>query len=124
MKFETFLAQRQLKGGNRGVQLSRETDRIEAESRERVMRRPEDRFDVIDDLHGPRIQRRRARSFRHNGHIGAVATGGERGAVAGNAAADDQDFRQRETMRRVSATSCLSWRTRSLGVGNLMSGCR
>ena len=88
------------------------------------MRRAQDRVEVIDDLHRPRVQRGRAGSAGDDCDLSAITSCGERRAVTGNAAADDQDSGHLETMRLVSATSCLSWRTRSSGVANLISGWR
>ena len=72
------------------------------------MTRAEDLLKVVDDLHSPRVQRGRAGSARDDGHLGAVSSGGERGAVTRDPASDDENLGQGATMRRVSATSRFS----------------
>src|SRR5713226_5619815 len=59
---------------DRGVELQAETYGVEPEPGERVMPlRPENGFEVVDDLHCPRIQGGGARRSRDDGHLRALA---------------------------------------------------
>ena len=121
---EAFLAQRELQRRDRGVQLGGQPHRVHPETGQRVMRQAKNRRDVVHDLHPARVKGRRTRRTRNYGHVCSVAASRERGAVTRDPAAKHQDPGHLEMMRRVSTTSCFSWRTRSSGVANLMSGCR
>src|SRR5439155_10574273 len=124
LELQTLLAERQLQRRDRGVELGCEPDRTHAQPRERMVRRAQDLFEVVDDLHASRVQGGRAGCAGDDRHVRAVAARCEGGGVARDAAADDTYPGQRSTIRRVSATSRFNCWTRSSGVGNLMSGCR
>src|SRR5712664_1560197 len=124
-ELEPLLFERQLKGVDRRVELARQPDRVEAKPGDRmVWLVTQDGIEVVDDLHAPCVERGGPRSFRDHRYLGSIATGGESGAVTRDSSTDDENVGQAPTIRRVSATSRLSWPTSSPVLGNLMSACR
>src|SRR2546423_4970046 len=128
LQLHPVLAERQDQRRDWRVQLGRETNRVELQAGERMVRlRLQDLVEVVDDLHRARVEGGRAGRPGQGHDLGPFPAGAESGAVGGDAAADDDYPDQCEsggTMRRVSATSRLRRWTRSAGVSNLMSGCR
>ena len=107
-ELQALLAQGELQRRDRVVELGGQPHPVHPEAGQGVMVRLQDRLEVIDDLHPSRIQRGRTGRPRDDGHVGAVAPCGERGAVTRDPATDDENFGQCRTMRRVSATSRFS----------------
>jgi len=108
-EFEAFLLERQLEGMDRGVELARESNRVQAQPGDRmVWLAIEDDIEVVDDFHSAGVERRGAGSFRDHCDVGPVATSSEGGTVTSDSSADDENFGQAPTIRRVSATSFLS----------------
>ena len=125
LELHPFPFERELQSVYHGVELGRQANRVESQPRDRMVGLGfQERVEVVDDLHPAGVERGCTWRPRHHRDVGAVPPRCQCRAEAGDAASDYQHPVHRETMRLVSATSIFNCRTRSPGVGNLMSGCK